>query len=136
MKKLQVQLIKITGMCHEGGFNLTKLTRNSKRVLQSIPKKNRRSILKDKDLVRDLPEDKVLGGLWNIEDGAFGFKVPFKSKQMTMRAVLPVLSSVYDPLRFGTPFSLKGKQILQKLCEQGLKWDEELPKETAVECIK
>ena len=55
MKKLQVQLIKITGMCHEGGFNLTKLTRNSKRVLQSIPKKNRRSIVKDKDLVRDLP---------------------------------------------------------------------------------
>ena len=77
-----------------------------------------------------------MGGLWNIEDDAFGFKVAFKSKQMTMTGVLPVLSSVYDPLRFGTPFSLKGKQILQKLCEQGLKWDEELPKETAVECIK
>ena len=32
-----VQLIKkVTGMCHEGDFNLTKFTSNSKRVLQSI----------------------------------------------------------------------------------------------------
>ena len=55
---------------------------------------------------------------------------------MTIRGVLFVLSSVYDPLGFGAPFLLKGKQILQRLCEQGLKWDEELPKETAVEWIK
>ena len=46
------------------------------------------------------------------------------------------MSSVYDPLGFGALFLLKGKQILQKLCEQGLKWDEELSKETAVEWIK
>ena len=46
------------------------------------------------------------------------------------------MSSIYDPLGFGAPFLLKGKQILQKLCDQGLKWDEELSKETAVEWIK
>ena len=55
---------------------------------------------------------------------------------MTRRSVLSVLSSVYDPLGFGVPFLLNGKQILQRLCEQGLKWDEELPKETAAEWIK
>ena len=55
---------------------------------------------------------------------------------MTRRGVLSVLCLVYDPFGFEAPFLLKGKQILQKLCEQGLKWDEELPKETAVECIK
>ena len=52
---------------------------------------------------------------------------------MTRRGTLSVLSSVYDPLGFGAPFLLKGKQILKKLYEQGLKWDEELPKETAAE---
>ena len=85
---------------------------------------------------KNLPEDEVLGVLWNIEDDAFGFKVALKRKPMTRRGVLSVLSSVYDPLGFGAPFLLKGKHILQKLCEQGLKWDEKLPKETAVEWIK
>ena len=78
----------------------------------------------------------MLGVLWNTEDDAFGFKVALKRKPMTRRGVLSVLSSVYDPLGFGAPFLLKGKHILQKLCEQGLKWDEKLPKETAVEWIK
>ena len=78
----------------------------------------------------------MLGVLWNIEDDAFGFKFALKSKPLTRRDVLSLLSSVYDSLDFGAPFHLKGKQILQKLCEQGLKWDEELPKETAIEWIK
>ena len=63
----------------------------------------------------------MLGVLWNIEDDAFGFKVALKSKQISRRGVLSVLSSVYDPLGFGAPFLLKGKQILQGLCEQVLK---------------
>ena len=104
--------------------------------MQSILEKNRQSGVKDKGLLKDLPEDKVLGVLWNIEDDAFGFKFALKSKPLTRRDVLSLLSSVYDSLDFGAPFHLKGKQILQKLCEQGLKWDEELPKETAVEWIK
>ena len=40
---ITVQLIKkVAGMCHEGGFNLTEFTSNSKRVLQSIPEKRQR----------------------------------------------------------------------------------------------
>ena len=36
-----VQIIKkVTGMCYEGDFNLTKFTSNSKRVQQSIPEKD------------------------------------------------------------------------------------------------
>ena len=58
----------------------------------------------------------MLEVLWNIEDDAFDFKAAFKSKPMTRRGVLFVLSSVYDPLGFGALFLLKGKQILQKLC--------------------
>ena len=78
----------------------------------------------------------MLGVLWNIEDDSFGFKVALKSKPMTRRGVSSVLGSVYGPLGFGAPFLLKRKQILQKLYEQGLRWDEELSKETAVELIK
>ena len=116
----KVQVIKkVAGMCHEGGFNLTKFTSSSKRVLQSIPEKDRGSSVKGKDLVKNLAEDQVLGVLWNNEDDAFGFKVALKSKPMTRRGVSSVLGSAYDPLGFGAPFLLKRKQILQKLYEQG-----------------
>ena len=129
-----VQIIKkVTEMCYEGGFNLTKLTSNSKRVLQSIPEKDRRAGVKDKDFAKNFPGDQVLGVLWIIEDDAFGIKVAPKSKPMIRGGVLSILSSVCDPIGFGARFLLKGKQILQKLCQQGLKWDDELPKETAVE---
>ena len=41
MEDKPVQLIKkVTGMCHEGEFNLIKFTSNDKRVLQSIPEKD------------------------------------------------------------------------------------------------
>ena len=60
---ISVQLIKVTGMCHKGGFNLTKFTSNSKRVLQTIPEKDIQSGVKDKDVAKNLPEDQVLGVL-------------------------------------------------------------------------
>ena len=93
---MAVQLIRATGMCHEGGFNLTKFRSNRQRVLQSIAEKERQSGVKDKDLIRNLPEHQVLGVLWNIEDDAFGFTVALKSKPMIGKGVLPVWSSVYD----------------------------------------
>ena len=54
---------------------MTKFRSNTKRVWQSIPEKDRQSGVKDKDLVKDLPEDQVLSVLGNIEDDAFGFNV-------------------------------------------------------------
>lgn len=47
---------KVIGMSNEGDFNLTKFASNIKRVVQSIPDKNIRFSVKDKDLVRDLPD--------------------------------------------------------------------------------
>ena len=101
-------------MCQEGGFNLTKFT-SSKRVLQSIPEKDRKMGVKNSDLLRSLPEERALGVLWNVENNTLGFKINLKEKPLTRRGVLSVLSSIYDPLGFGAPFLLKGKQTIQKL---------------------
>ena len=98
-------------MCYERGLNFKNFTSKTKGVLQSISEKDRRSGVKDKDLVWDLPEYQMLGVLWNIDDDAFGFKVALKSEPVTRRGVLSALGSVYGPLKFGALF-LKVKQIL------------------------
>ena len=102
-------------MCQEGGFNLTKFASSSKRVLQSIPEKDRKIGVKNNDLLGSLPEERALGVQWNVENYTLGIKINLKEKPLTRRGVLSVLSSIYDPLGFGAPFLLKVKQTIQKL---------------------
>merc|ERR1711872_907591 len=45
------------------------------------------------------------------------------------RAVLSILSRIFDPLGFISPYILKAKVLFQKICRLGLDWDDPLPKE-------
>ena len=54
-------------------------------------------------------------------------KFPSRTNQQPEGKILSISSSVYDPLGFGAPFLLRGKQIVQRLCEKNLKWDTKLP---------
>ena len=122
-------------MCQEGGFNLTKFASSSKRVLESIPQKDRKMGVKNSDLPGSLPKERALGVLWNVENDTLEFKVNLKEKPLTRRGVLSILSSIYDPLGLCAPFLLKGKQIMQKLCQLNLKWDEDIPDEISNEWL-
>ena len=122
-------------MCQEGSFNLTKFASSSKRVLQSIPEKERKMDIKNSDLLGSLPKERGLGVVWNVENNTLGFKDNLKETTLTRRGVLSVLSSIYDLLGFGAPFLLKGKQIIQKLCLLNLKWDEDIPDEISNEWL-
>ena len=73
----------VKSMYHKGGFNLTKFASNSKRVLQSIPEKDRKMSIKNSDLLGSLPKERALGVLWNVENDTFGFKVNLKEKPLT-----------------------------------------------------
>ena len=61
-----IDLVKnMREMCASGGFKLTKLISNSRRVLETIPIEG----LKDLDLKFDiLPIERALGMLWNVEN--------------------------------------------------------------------
>ena len=82
-------------MCQEGGFNMTKFASNSKRILQSIPEKDRKMGVKNSDLLGSLSIERALSVLWNEENGTLGLKVNLKEKPLTRRGVLPALSSIY-----------------------------------------
>ena len=68
-----VDLIKrVKEMCAAGGFILKKFICNWKNVLMIIPDIHRREGVKDTDLVKeDLPTERALGVLWNVEKDAF-----------------------------------------------------------------
>ena len=132
-----IQLIKnVKAMCLSGGFKLTKFLSNNKRVLQSIPEKDRRKGVKDKDLVGDLPSEQALAVPWNNETDNFGFKLILKQKPVTRRGLLSIISSVYYPLGPAAPFLLQGKLINQEFCRANLGWDEVIPEKIQIQWTK
>ena len=68
----------------------------------------------------DLPAKRALGVLWDTETDKFGFIVTLKQKSRARRGLLSVISSVYNPLGFTTPFLLQGKLLIKQLCKGNL----------------
>ncbi|KAK3747784.1 hypothetical protein QZH41_013322, partial [Actinostola sp. cb2023] len=106
-----------------GGFRLTKWVSNSRCVLDSIPEPERAGSVKTLDFDHDLIE-RALGILWDVQPDTLGFKIAVKEKPATRRGILSVVSSIYDPLGFVSPFILQAKILLQELCRRGLGWDD------------
>ena len=50
--------------------------------------------------------------------------------------MLFIISSIYDPLGFTSPFVLGERQLLQHLCNQNVQWDETVDEELKSQWIK
>ncbi|KAJ8352164.1 hypothetical protein SKAU_G00236400 [Synaphobranchus kaupii] len=88
--------------------------------------------IKNLSLNRDeLPMERALGVDWCIESDSFKFRINVKVMPTTKRGILSVVSSIYDPLGFLSPFILLAKMIVQELCRLKLTWDEDIPEEIA-----
>ncbi|XP_068242318.1 uncharacterized protein [Palaemon carinicauda] len=84
------------------------------------------------DLSKDeLPTESTLGIHRGMSSDEFTFKINLKEKPRKRRGVLSVVPSLYDPLGFVSPFTLKGKMLLQDLCHHNLPWDEEMNNDEA-----
>ena len=76
----------------------------------------------------ELPIERALGVQWCVESDTFRFRITIKDKPLTRRGILSIVSSIYDPLGFAAPFTLKAKKLLQDLCkDEKLGWDDEVP---------
>ena len=118
----------------KGGFNLTKWISNSRKVLSSIPEsdlsKSAKSLCLDKE---NLPRERALGLLWDVEQDKFVFEMKIEPKPMSRRGLLSTLSSVYDPLGYAAPFVFKAKILFQELCRRKYDWDQDLPPDIAMQ---
>ena len=100
-----------------GGFRLTKWISNNRAVLNAIPESEWSKDLKDISIENEeLPTERALGLQWDAEIDKFTFKICQKEKPLTRRGMLSIISSVYDPIGFVSPFILTAKIILQRLC--------------------
>ena len=52
-----------------------------------------------------------------------------KVEKITKRAVLSVISSLFDPMRVISPVMANGKILFQDICTLKIGWDIELPQE-------
>ena len=109
-----------------GGFHLTKFASNSRELLASIPPALRAKPKLDLDLDQ-LPLERALGVYWDAQSDTFKFKALQAHKPSTKRGVLSVVSSLFDPLGFLSPFVFTVKILLQELWRQKLPWDQEIP---------
>ena len=50
--------------------------------------------------------------------------------------MLSIISSIYDPLGFTIPFVLERRQLLQRLCNQNVQWNETINEELKSQWIK
>ena len=115
-------------LLQKGGFRLTKWTSNSLKVLESLLESKRAATVKDLDFSK-VHIERALGVGWDIISDVFGYKIAIKERPATRRGILSVVSSIYDPLGFVSPFVLQAKIILQDLCRSNIGWDEPIPKD-------
>ena len=114
-------------ICAKGGFHLTKFVSNSQEVLASIAESDRAKNTVNVNLSQTtVPFERALGVYWCVENDTLGFRIILKDRPLTRRGVLSTISSIYDPLGLVAPFLLKGKRLLQHLCNIHLDWDQQI----------
>ena len=99
---------------------------NSPEVLASITEDKRARPTVNLDL-DELPIDRALGILWNVEKDVFQSEVFKPGKPATKGRILSAISSLYDPMGFVCPVVLEAKKIMQWLWKLQLAWDDPVP---------
>ncbi|XP_060573880.1 uncharacterized protein LOC132731684 [Ruditapes philippinarum] len=124
-----VSLIKRTQeVMSESNIVLHKIASNSPKVVSEFDSDELSKDLKDINLKHEaLPVQRSLGLLWNMSEDRFVFDVVADNKPFTRRGVLSIVNSIFDPIGFLAPVSVKGKIILRKLKSETSDWDEQLP---------
>ena len=98
---------------------------NNRDVLTSIPSDEKAPAVAALEFDDDLPYEKTLGLQWHIQTDCT-FNVKATSKAATRRGLLSVKISLYNPLGIVAHVILIPKLLMQRLCRDGLSWDQRI----------
>ena len=117
---------QLSQLLRQAGMHARKWLSNSSRVLRDIPLQDRKA---EVDLDADyLPSTKTLGVWWLSDQDVFTFRenAPSSDVKYTKRNFLKQIATLFDPIGFLAPFTIRAKMLLQQMWMAGLDWDEEL----------
>lgn len=125
-KEEAIELIQgAISLCKTGNLRLHKFICNSPEVMSVIPNSE---VTEHQQLFEAAqPTHRTLGMEWSVATDTLRFTSHLDSKPPTRRGILSVVAQLYDPLGFLAPFNLQGKNILQKVNNLSLDWDEIVP---------
>ena len=102
-----------------GNLRLHKIASNSKEVLQAFSKTELAKDLNDIKIGEDeLPCQRSLGLLWNLDNDCFTYDLSMNVKPVTRRGVLSTLNSLYCPLGFIAPITITGNMLMRDLMKK------------------
>ena len=123
-----VNIMSSTKACLSlGGFNLTKWNSNSAALLQQV---SRDQLLNTDEASPQI--QKVLGLPWNAKTDTYVIekklfkKFPLDNTMVTQRKLLRFVASIFDPLGFIAPLTIRVRKSLQAAWNHGPKWDKPL----------
>jgi hypothetical protein len=127
---------QLTQLLEGAGFIVRRWCSNDPEVLRGLPEEDKATgIVKVKE--SELPSVNTLGVLWSAEKDSFGFIGDVEAPEVyTKRTLLSKVATLFDPLQFLAPFSIRANIILQKTWMAGLGWDEELSEEISTAAQK
>ena len=122
-------------MLATANLRVHKIASNSLPLMNTIPSQDRAEDLKNLDLQQDpIPIQRTIGVSWNLKTDCFTFVITLPEKPFTRRGVLSIVNSIYDPLGFTVPVTIRGRILLRDLMKSGttknnatIGWDDPFP---------
>ena len=100
----------------KGGFKLTKWLSNCPKVLENLPKKEKVQVPNNPMPTVGLCQ-RVLSLNWDVASDKFYIDVNVPDASLTKRGILAVTNSLYNPLGFIAPVTLKARLIYSEICK-------------------
>ena len=117
----------LSDILSNAGFKLRKWLSNEPSVIVEVPVEDRAQGVEISD-GENLPTQKTLGVKWNAETDTFNFEVKLPTNSPpTKRNVLSCIASLFDPLQFLSPFTMRARLLMQEIWAAGVDWDDVLP---------
>lgn len=121
---------ELSDLLNSANFRLRKWSSNVRSVLVDVPEEDRQpgiEICEDNQKPR--VKVKTLGVTWKSDKDVFTFneELPEIKESNTKREVLSAISTLFDPLQFLSPFTVRAKILMQNIWVAGIDWDDPLP---------